>query len=95
MTNAPSNPYFAKVAEQWDEIRSDYFTEHLRDAAANGFAYTGALSVASALAGATEHRLRLWPAGSPWMISGAAMNPPGRAGRRLGPARGGPWRTSA
>jgi arsenite methyltransferase len=33
MTNAPSNPYFAKVAEQWDEIRSDYFTEHLRDAA--------------------------------------------------------------
>ena len=33
MTNAPSNPYFAEVAEQWDEIRSDYFTEHLRDAA--------------------------------------------------------------
>jgi ubiquinone/menaquinone biosynthesis C-methylase UbiE len=32
MTNAPSNPYFAEVAEQWDEIRSDYFTEHLRDA---------------------------------------------------------------
>ena len=33
MTNAPSNPYFAEVAEQWDEIRSGYFTEHLRDAA--------------------------------------------------------------
>jgi ubiquinone/menaquinone biosynthesis C-methylase UbiE len=33
MTNAPSNPYFAEVAERWDEIRSDYFTEHLRDAA--------------------------------------------------------------
>jgi len=33
VTNAPSNPYFAEVAEQWDEIRSDYFTEHLRDAA--------------------------------------------------------------
>jgi ubiquinone/menaquinone biosynthesis C-methylase UbiE len=33
MTNIPSNPYFAVVAEQWDEIRSDYFTEHLRDAA--------------------------------------------------------------
>ena len=33
MTNAPSNPYFAEVAEQWDEIRSDYFTEHMRDAA--------------------------------------------------------------
>jgi arsenite methyltransferase len=33
MTNAPSNPYFAEVAEQWDEIRSDYFTAHLRDAA--------------------------------------------------------------
>jgi ubiquinone/menaquinone biosynthesis C-methylase UbiE len=33
MNNAPSNPYFAEVAEQWDEIRSDYFTEHLRDAA--------------------------------------------------------------
>jgi arsenite methyltransferase len=33
MANAPSNPYFAEVAEQWDEIRKDYFTEHLRDAA--------------------------------------------------------------
>ncbi len=33
MTSAPSNPYFAEVAEQWDEIRSDYFTEHMRDAA--------------------------------------------------------------
>jgi ubiquinone/menaquinone biosynthesis C-methylase UbiE len=33
MTNAPSNPYFAEVAEQWDEIRGDYFTEHMRDAA--------------------------------------------------------------
>ena len=33
MTNAPSNPYFAEVAEQWDEIRSGYFTEHMRDAA--------------------------------------------------------------
>jgi ubiquinone/menaquinone biosynthesis C-methylase UbiE len=33
MTKAPSNPYFAEVAEQWDEIRSDYFTEHMRDAA--------------------------------------------------------------
>ena len=33
MTNAPSNPYFAEVAEQWDEIRAGYFTEHLRDAA--------------------------------------------------------------
>ena len=33
MTNTPSNPYFAEVAEHWDEIRSSYFTEHLRDAA--------------------------------------------------------------
>jgi ubiquinone/menaquinone biosynthesis C-methylase UbiE len=33
MTNAPSNPYFATVAEQWDEIRLAYFTEHMRDAA--------------------------------------------------------------
>ncbi len=33
MDNAPSNPYFAEVAEQWDVIRSDYFTEHMRDAA--------------------------------------------------------------
>jgi ubiquinone/menaquinone biosynthesis C-methylase UbiE len=33
MTSAPSNPYFAAVAEQWDEIRTDYFTEHMRDAA--------------------------------------------------------------
>jgi arsenite methyltransferase len=28
-----SNDYFAQVAEQWDEIRSGYFTEHMRDAA--------------------------------------------------------------
>jgi arsenite methyltransferase len=33
MTNAPPNSYFAEVAEQWDEMRSGYFTEHLRDAA--------------------------------------------------------------
>ncbi len=33
MTDAPSNPYFAAVAEHWDEIRSGYFTEHMRDAA--------------------------------------------------------------
>jgi hypothetical protein len=33
MTDAPSNPYFAEVAEQWDEIRSVYFAEHMRDAA--------------------------------------------------------------
>jgi ubiquinone/menaquinone biosynthesis C-methylase UbiE len=33
MADAPSNPYFAEVAEQWDEIRSGYFTEHMRDAA--------------------------------------------------------------
>src|SRR5512136_1609628 len=33
MTNTPSNPYFAEVAEQWDEIRAGYFTEHMRDAA--------------------------------------------------------------
>jgi len=25
--------YFANVAEQWDEMRADYFTEHMRDAA--------------------------------------------------------------
>ena len=33
MTNAPSNPYFATVAERWDEIRTEYFTEHMRDEA--------------------------------------------------------------
>jgi arsenite methyltransferase len=33
MTEANSNAYFAQVAEQWDEIRAGYFTEHLRDAA--------------------------------------------------------------
>ena len=33
MSEAPSNPYFATVADQWDEIRSGYFTEHMRDAA--------------------------------------------------------------
>ena len=33
MADAPSNPYFATVAGQWDEMRSGYFTEHMRDAA--------------------------------------------------------------
>jgi arsenite methyltransferase len=33
MKDAPSSSYFAAVAEQWDVIRSDYFTEHMRDAA--------------------------------------------------------------
>ena len=33
MSNSPSNAYFATVADQWDEIRSGYFTEHMRDAA--------------------------------------------------------------
>ncbi|MBI5565434.1 MAG: methyltransferase domain-containing protein [Chloroflexi bacterium] len=33
MSESPSNPYFAQVADQWDEIRSGYFTEHMRDAA--------------------------------------------------------------
>ena len=33
MTTAPSNPYFAEVADHWDEIRAGYFTEHMRDAA--------------------------------------------------------------
>lgn len=33
MSESPSNPYFAAVAEQWDEIRAEYFTEHMRDAA--------------------------------------------------------------
>jgi len=33
MSEAPSNMYFATVADQWDEIRSGYFTEHMRDAA--------------------------------------------------------------
>jgi ubiquinone/menaquinone biosynthesis C-methylase UbiE len=28
-----SNTYFAQVAGQWDEIRTGYFTEHMRDAA--------------------------------------------------------------
>jgi ubiquinone/menaquinone biosynthesis C-methylase UbiE len=28
-----SQTYFAQVAEQWDEIRVGYFTEHMRDAA--------------------------------------------------------------
>lgn len=31
--SSSSNPYFAAVAEQWDEIRAGYFTEHMRDAA--------------------------------------------------------------
>ena len=33
MSESPSNPYFAAVAEHWDEIRTEYFTEHMRDAA--------------------------------------------------------------
>ena len=33
MNETPSNPYFAAVAEHWDEIRAGYFTEHMRDAA--------------------------------------------------------------
>lgn len=28
-----SQSYFANVAQQWDEIRAGYFTEHMRDAA--------------------------------------------------------------
>ncbi len=28
-----SDEYFSQVANQWDEIRADYFTEHMRDAA--------------------------------------------------------------
>lgn len=28
-----NNTYFAQVADQWDEIRAGYFTEHMRDAA--------------------------------------------------------------
>ena len=28
-----SNEYFASAANQWDEIRAGYFTEHMRDAA--------------------------------------------------------------
>jgi len=28
-----SNEYFAQVAGQWDEIRAEYFTEHMRNAA--------------------------------------------------------------
>jgi ubiquinone/menaquinone biosynthesis C-methylase UbiE len=30
---ANSNNYFSAVAEQWDEMRAGYFTEHMRDAA--------------------------------------------------------------
>ena len=33
MTTTNSNAYFAQVADQWDEIRAGYFTEHMRDAA--------------------------------------------------------------
>ena len=33
MSDAPSNSYFAAIADQWDEIRAGYFTEHMRDAA--------------------------------------------------------------
>jgi len=32
-TTNPSNPYFEKVANQWDNLRSGYFTEAVRDAA--------------------------------------------------------------
>lgn len=32
MTNDPQT-YFTNVASQWDEIRTGYFTEHMRDAA--------------------------------------------------------------
>lgn len=32
-TKTGSNEYFADVAEEWDEIRSGYFTEGMRDAA--------------------------------------------------------------
>jgi arsenite methyltransferase len=32
MTN-DSQTYFTKVADQWDEIRTGYFTEHMRDSA--------------------------------------------------------------
>ncbi len=31
--SSSSDDYFASVAGQWDEIRSGYFTEHMRDAA--------------------------------------------------------------
>ena len=73
MTNAPSNPYFAEVAEQWDEIRSDYFTEHMRDAAIDkahlppqcrrrrcGHGY-GFCRHGSGCAGRSRHRLRCQP----------------------------------
>src|SRR5512135_1681549 len=33
MSQSAANPYFAAVADQWDEIRSGYFTEQMRDAA--------------------------------------------------------------
>jgi ubiquinone/menaquinone biosynthesis C-methylase UbiE len=33
MSESPSNPYFAAVADQWDDIRAGYFTVHMRDAA--------------------------------------------------------------
>ena len=33
MSESSSNPYFEAVAGQWDTIRADYFTEHMRDAA--------------------------------------------------------------
>ncbi len=32
-SSSNSNTYFAQVADQWDEIRAGYFTEHMRDAA--------------------------------------------------------------
>ena len=32
-TKTDAGAYFAEVAEQWDEIRAGYFTEHMRDAA--------------------------------------------------------------
>lgn len=33
MTEEKVDAYFSQVAEHWDEIRSGYFTEHMRDAA--------------------------------------------------------------
>lgn len=33
MSQSAANPYFAAVADHWDEIRSGYFTEQMRDAA--------------------------------------------------------------
>ncbi len=33
MAQSASNPYFAAVANEWNDIRAGYFTEHRRDAA--------------------------------------------------------------